>query len=58
MSSGLFDTGLDLEGPVEEIFRREAEKCDLVKDVIINSSSAGGTGSGLTYKVSEGFIMQ
>ena len=47
-SSGTFDTAIDLVGPAEEMFRREAEKCDLVKDVIIYNSRTGGTGSGLT----------
>lgn len=53
-SSGVYSDGSELAGPALEIFRREAEQCDLVKDVLLYNATAGGTGSGLTSKVSKG----
>ena len=36
-----------------ELFRREAEQIDRVNDVLVYSSLMGGTGSGLTAKLTD-----
>ena len=53
-STGLFTDGFELAEPALETFRREAEQCDMVKDVLLFNATAGGTGSGLSDKVSTG----
>ena len=50
-STGVFTDGFELTEPALEIFRREAEQCDMVKDVLLFNATAGGTGSGLSDKV-------
>ena len=46
-----YTTGKEL--PIAETLRKEAEQCDRVKDLILNGSTYGGTGSGLTGLVTE-----
>ena len=51
-STGVYTDGFELAEPALETFRREAEQCDVVKDVILFNATGGGTGSGLSDKVS------
>ena len=44
-----YTIGKDL--PYPDLIRREAEQCDKVCDIIVNSTTFGGTGSGMTGNI-------
>lgn len=50
-SGGMYLNEKDEEKEIVNLFRKEIEKCDSLLGIILNHSSIGGTGSGLTSKI-------